>query len=226
MTAYDVLAKRDVTRLCHFTKFQSLTHILSSDDGIISSQSIRQDIKNITDSERYDGEKDYVCCSVQYPNSWYFNIAKRNNMDRVFRDWVVLYINPIILSFRKAKFCPCNASKQCGAYIEDDISKLESIFSYKLPTFEYPRTQNMLSSCPTDGQAEILIENCIPREYISAIAVATQEMAGRVYALLQVYDLKRIDIYIAPDVLSTNWNSLIRRGIKPTEEKFIVQEVS
>lgn len=224
MTAYDVLTNHKVTRLCHFTKFQSLTHILASNDGIVSSQSIRQDIKNVIDYERYDGELDFVCCSVQYPNSWYFNSAKRNNMDRVFRDWVVIYINPTILKIKKAKFCPCNASKQCGAYIEDDMSKLELIFSKKLTTFQYARTQNMLCSCPTDGQAEILIENNIPLENISAIAVATKEMAGRVYALLKIYKLENIDIYIAPDVFSTNWSQLIRRGIKPKEEKYIITE--
>ncbi len=224
MTGYDVLINHEVTRLCHFTKFQSLTHILASEDGIISSESIRQDTKNVTDQERYDGELDYVCCSVQYPNSWFLSIAKSKNKDKVFSDWVVMYINPIILNIRKAKFSPCNASKQFGAHIENDISKLENIFAYRLPTFQYPRTPSMLNSCPTDGQAEILIENSIPRDYIFAIAVGSQEMAARVYALLKVYNLKNIDIYIAPDVLSTNWSSMIKKGEKPTEEEFIVME--
>lgn len=224
MTGYEVLVKHEVTRLCHFTKFQSLTHILSSSDGIISSNSIRQDTKNVIDQERYDGELDYVCCSVQYPNSWFLSKAKINNKDMVFSDWVVMYINPIILNNRRAKFSPCNASKQFGAYIENDISKLESLFAYKLPTFRFPRTQTMLNSCPTDGQAEILIEKCIPRDYIFAIAVGTQEMAERVHALLEFYSLKEIDIYLAPDVLSKNWSPLIKRGEKPVEEKYIVTE--
>ena len=75
MTAYEILIDRGVTRLCHFTKFQSLTHILSSDYGVSSSSLIRQDMKNVTDKERYDGELNYVCCSVQYPNSWFLKKA-------------------------------------------------------------------------------------------------------------------------------------------------------
>ena len=33
MSAYDILAARGVNRLCHFTKFQSLTHIIPSEAG-------------------------------------------------------------------------------------------------------------------------------------------------------------------------------------------------
>ncbi|MDR1408943.1 MAG: DUF4433 domain-containing protein [Oscillospiraceae bacterium] len=53
MSAYDILAARGVTRLCHFTKFQSLTHIIPSADGILASNSIRQDTKNVIDAARY-----------------------------------------------------------------------------------------------------------------------------------------------------------------------------
>lgn len=221
MTAYDTLINRGVTRLCHFTKLQSLTHILSSDRGIVSSNSIRQDTKNVTDTERYDGELNYVCCSIQYPNSWFLRQAKAANRDQIFTDWVVMYIDPKILKSRKAKFCPCNASVQRGAYIENDMEKLESVFEYRLPTFQYPRSSGMLRSCPTNGQAEILIEYNIPRDYIYAVAVGNEDMAGRVYSMLKVYGLEHIEIYIAPDVLSTNWSQMIKKGKTPTEKKFI-----
>ena len=71
MSAYDILTTRGVTRLCHFTKLQNLTHIITSADGVLASSSIRQDTKNVNDVARYDGELDFVCCSVQYPNSWF-----------------------------------------------------------------------------------------------------------------------------------------------------------
>lgn len=67
MSAYDILAARGFTRLCHFTKLQSLTHIITSENGILASSSIRQDTKNVNDTARYDGELNFVCCSVQYP---------------------------------------------------------------------------------------------------------------------------------------------------------------
>ena len=65
MSAYDILTARGVTRLCHFTKFQNLTHIISSADGVLASSAIQQDTKNLNDIARYDGELNFVCCSVQ-----------------------------------------------------------------------------------------------------------------------------------------------------------------
>ena len=90
MSVYSVLQSRGVTRLCHFTKLQQLTHILSSGEGILASNSIRPDIKNVADQARYDGELNYVCCSVEYPNSWFLNKAIQRDTDTIFNEWVVI----------------------------------------------------------------------------------------------------------------------------------------
>ncbi|MDO9493272.1 DUF4433 domain-containing protein [Acetobacterium sp.] len=217
MNAYDVLSARGVTRFCHFTKFQSLTHIITSIDGVMASSSIRQDTKNVTDTARYDGELDYVCCSVQYPNSWFLKKAIQNNHDKIFKDWVVLYVELNILNYKEAKFCPCNASKSYGAYINNDIDNIESIFATSVSTFDYPRSPKMLSCCPTDGQAEILIKDNIPRDFINGIAIGNEEVAKRVYAMLKISSMERIPLYIAPDVLSPNWSKMIKNDRRPEE---------
>ncbi len=182
MSAYDILKTRGVTRLCHFTKFQNLTHIITSVDGVLASSSIRQDTKNVNDTARYDGELDFVCCSVQYPNSWFLKRAMAN-----------------------------------GAYISKNMDNIDSIFASTVSTFAYPRSSKMLSCCPTDGQAEILIENSIPREYIKGIAVGNEDVAGRVYSILKMYGVEHISIYIAPDVLTTKWSNMIKEGCSPNE---------
>lgn len=224
MKAYDILKTRGVTRLCHFTKFQNLTHIITSADGILASSSIRQDTKNVNDTARYDGELDFVCCSVQYPNSWFLKRAMQNNLDVIFGEWVVLYIDLGILEYKNTKFCPCNASRGNGAYISKNMDNIDSIFAPTVSTFAYQRTPKMLSCCPTDGQAEILIENSIPREYIKGIAVGNEDVAGRVYSILKMYDQKHISIYIAPDVLSTKWNKIIKEGCSPHEIRYECSE--
>lgn len=217
MSAYDVLTARGVTRLCHFTKLQSLTHIVTSANGVLASNSIRQDTKNVNDTARYDGELDFVCCSVQYPNSWFLKKAMQNNLDKIFKDWIVLYVDLSILRYKNAKFCPCNASKSSGAYINGNMDNIDSIFATSVSTFAYPRSPKMLSSCPTDGQAEILIEDSIPREYINGIAVGNEDVAKRVYAILKMYGISHIHLYIAPDVLTTNWSNMIKNGRRPDE---------
>jgi hypothetical protein len=218
VSAYDILAARGVTRLCHFTKFQSLTHIITSDEGILASSSIRQDTKNVTDKERYDNELDYVCCSVQYPNSWFLKRAMQNNTDKLFKDWVVLYIDLNILNYKLSKFCQCNASKSCGAFINDNIEEVELIFKTSLPTFSYPRSQKMLNSCPTDGQAEIMIKDSIPSEYFIGIATGNEDVAARVYAMFKVYGVEQIPIYIAPDVITPKWSKMVKDGRRPNEK--------
>ena len=217
MSAFDNLKVRGVSRLCHFTKFQSLTHIISSSNGILASGSIRSDTKNVIDAERYDGELDHVCCSVEYPNSWFLQNAERNNADQVFRDFLALYIDLDILNHRELKFCPCNASTDRGRYITDDVNALflNPVQCKRL----FYRDPNMLSCCPTDGQAEILIKENIPRKHIIGIAVGTEDIARRIYAMLKIYELEQIPIFLAPDVLTPNWSKAIKSGRRPYETK-------
>lgn len=220
MSAYDILSSRGVTRLCHFTKLQSFTHIITSPEGILSSDSIRQDTKNVLDSARYDGELDHVCCSIQYPSSWFLNKAIERNSDQIFKDFIVLYIDLSILNEREAKYCPCNSSRENGAYICSDMDSIDSIFAGVVRTFKYPRSPKMLQCCPTDGQAEILIKGNIPPKYITGIAVGNQDIASRVYGILKVFNTKLIPIYIAPDVLTTRWSNMIKNGRCSTETLF------
>jgi hypothetical protein len=185
MNAFDILKARGVTRLCHFTKFQSFVQIITSKSGVLPSESIRSDIKNATDKARYDGELDYVCCSIEYPNSWFMERAMANNMDKIFRDWLALYVDLDILNLNEAKFCPCNASTGRGQHITDDVNALfANPVRYKKT---FCREPDMLSCCPTDGQAEVLIKNGIPRSYIIGLAVGDGELAGRGDALLNTF---------------------------------------
>lgn len=215
MSMYEILASRGVTRLCHFTKLKGLTHILSSEEGILASSSIRSDIKDVTDTERYDGELEHICCSVEYPNSWFLDRAKRENRDKIFREWCVLYLDLNILNIREAKCCPCNASTQHGRYIGNSVEELFADTVSCKRTYE--RTERMLDCCPTDGQAEILIKDNIPRKYIAGIAVVNQEEAEGVYAMMKTLRISSKPIYIAPDVLTSEWSNMIHRGERPCE---------
>lgn len=220
MSVYSVLQSRGVTRLCHFTKLQQLTHILSSGEGILASNSIRPDIKNVTDQARYDGELNYVCCSVEYPNSWFLNKAIQRDTDTIFNEWVVIFIDLGITNSRITKFCPCNASKDHGLHISDNIYNIERIFDRTVPAFIHQRPPRMLSCCPTNGQAEILIKDNIPREFFTGIAVGNHDMARRVYAMIKTLSINPLTIYIAPKILSTNWSQMVRNGLRPDEEIF------
>lgn len=218
MSGYERLKSHAVSRLCHFTKLQNLTHILATEEGIIASGSIRQDTKNVNDTARYDGELNHVCCTIEYPNSWFLSSAIKNNADEIFRDWVVLCIDLKVLLVRSAKFCECNASKAYGQFIQNELENIDQLFADRVPSFLYPRTAKMLPCCPTNGQAEILIKDNIPRRYISKIIVGNLDIAKRVYAMQNIFDISEIPIYIAPDVLSPSWSAMIKQGVRPQEQ--------
>ncbi len=219
MGAHNFLKDRGVTRLCHFTKLQMLTHILSPNEGILASDSIRSDVKTVTDCDRYDGELQYVCCSIEYPNSWFLRQAQQRDTDQVFRDWVVLYIDLGILDYRDAKFCACNAGKSRGRYIFSDLNRLGTLYSS--PTvLGRQRNPKMIKCCPTDDQAEVLIKDSVPRSYIYGIAVGNNDVGARVAAILTTFSIPDKRIFVAPDVLNTNWSNIVRNGGRPKETLF------
>ncbi len=223
MKAKSFLISRGVTRLCHFTKFVHLTHILSSPDGILASQNINSDILEQTDPVRLDGRIDSVCCSVQYPNTWYLKKVRERDQDRIFSDWVVIFIDLDILEKRTIAFSPCNAAKGCGQYIFDDINMLNQLYA-DVTTAGRRRDSQLLSCCPTDDQAEILISGSIPRSFFTGFAVNDKERADHLYALLSVNSMENVPIVIAPDLFSTNWSPLVHRGKLPSETLYEVRK--
>lgn len=222
MEAYEILRDKGVSRLCHFTKLQKFVHIVSSSNGILSSDSIRSDIKEMTDKQRYDGELEYICCSIEYPNSWFLKNAMQRNTNPVFREWIVLYIDMDILKQRELKFCPCNAAKDHGRYIFEDVGNLESLFAQKTILGRI-RPECMLQCCPTDGQAEILIRKNIPRDFITGVVAANEEIASQVYSILKTIGVSGISIYVAPDIVTTDWSAMVRAGRIPYEWIFDVE---
>lgn len=222
MGAYEILCQHRVTRLCHFTKMQSLSHILLSPDGILATSRINRDTLNQVDNVRADGELDYVCCSIEYPNSWYLEHAKERNEDVIFRDWAIMYINPEIVQKRDIKVCECNAAKENGRYICPGTDEnIENLFATKVNSFPHPRTDKMLSSCPTNAQTEILVKDGVPREYIKGIVVGNEKTARMVYAMRKTLGIEAIDIFISPQVVTTEWRKFVQGGVRPQENEYM-----
>lgn len=218
---YDFLKEKGVTRLCHFTKVKNFVHILTSSDGIVATKFIKADIREQNDLNRCDGELDYVCCSIEYPNSWYWEKVKSRDNDFVFREWVIICVDLEIVKNRKIKYSVCNAALCNGRYIKEELSFFEDMYAPKLQICKrsLERTSNMLTCCPTDDQAEILIHYNIPIKYIKAVIVGNEDTADNINAILKMYKMD-LDIFIAPSICDKSWSSMVRNGIRPTEEKF------
>ncbi|MBM3137794.1 MAG: DUF4433 domain-containing protein [Chloroflexi bacterium] len=210
---------RGITRICHFTQSRNLAHIFDDSFGLYSKRTLQYNDMphNPTDPDRYDGRDDLICCSIEYPNTYYF--AKVREREPLFKDWVVLMIDPIYLWHPDTCFCPCNAARSCGDFIKTGIIGFQSLYSDSSPGISFSRPRNHLPAAPTDIQAEVLIKDPIPLHSITGIAVYTEEQAKREICRLELQGIS-IDkpIYIAPDFFNkASLSRLIQRGVRVTE---------
>lgn len=174
-------AKRGITRLCHFTPSRNLIHVLAS--GYLKDRRTldleARDEVNPTDEYRLDGHLDKICCSVEYPNSYYLDIVTRKEL--IFLDWVILFIDPVVLWSPGTLFCPRNAAAENGSLIADGWPGYESMFAPRVQGTGgrvFRRQLSHLSCSPTDLQAEVLVPGPIPLEAIRGMAMLTEKQAN------------------------------------------------
>ncbi|HOM98225.1 MAG TPA: DarT ssDNA thymidine ADP-ribosyltransferase family protein [Acetomicrobium sp.] len=217
--------KRGITRLCHFTPSRKLAHILSGQKGILATSKLERqerDIFNPTDIDRYDGRKDYICCSIEYPNGWYFD--KKRSSEVLFKDWVVLFISPGYLWQTGTLFCYRNASASFGRFIQGGIKGFAAMYAAEIDgTYRIQRSRNHLQSCPTDNQAEVLIPDTIGIADIIGVAVENEDQVVRELKRFDLMNLETdISFFICPDLYNKHrLSQLISTGIKPSETRYV-----
>lgn len=194
---------RGITRLCHFTQSRNLAHILGDCNGILSTRSLRAMglPYSPTDEGRHDRREHLICCSLEFPNAFYF--ANARGRDRLFKDWVVLMIKPDFLWQSGTEFCPTNAATAGGTHIRGGYDGFISLFADTVPgtlgNF-FKRSPKHLQCAPTNIQAEVLVPDPIPVDAIMAIAVENEEQASKELcrARLQGLSINK-GILVAPD---------------------------
>ncbi|MEH7490516.1 DarT ssDNA thymidine ADP-ribosyltransferase family protein, partial [Priestia megaterium] len=124
----DAINQKGIGRLCHFTKSNKLLQIMRSEDGIIANTFLDDQIEILSknDELRLDGKEDYVCCSIQYPNTWYLNRIK--NKDPLFKEWVILFIDPTLLLDMDTLFCHRNAASDRGNNLKQGYNGFMGMF--------------------------------------------------------------------------------------------------
>jgi hypothetical protein len=221
----DEALKRGISRLCHFTQSRKLSHILSDLDGVWATSRIIEkapDLLDQTDNLRLDGQLDHICCSVEYPNTWY--LSKIRDKDPLFKDWVVVFLKPALLWRDRSLFSPRNAAAHTGTLIQGGYAGFSRLFDQSLVGAggrTFSRTAEMLPCCPTDDQAEVLVYEHIQRSNILGIGVLSEAQA-RVEKLRLSFipSATNPDFYVAPDIFTGRWSNLIRRGQRPKEVVF------
>lgn len=212
-----------ITRICHVTPLRNLVHIATG-KGLLSSAALTEAERRAftqQDLERWDGHPDHICCSIEYPNAWYYQQKAGN--DAIFRTWVVMTIDPKHLAQERTRFCHRNASARGGAYIRDGIEGLCGMYQSPVEGAggrTYTRTPTHLQQCPTDNQAEVLVPRFIPIADVKTIALSTEEQAASVYVGLEQIggDPTRFVFTVAAELFQP-WvlSNAISRGTRPQE---------
>ena len=215
--------RRGITRLCHFTPSRNLAHIASDPRGILASRHLQGDeatVFNPTDKERWDGYRGHVCCSIQYPNAWYFRRAREN--ERLFPDWVVLLIDACYLWQAGTLFCPRNAAAEQGRLVRGGVAAFDELFADVVEGIRtYRRGAMHPDFLPTDEQAEVLIPDQIGHGDVQGIAVRDDEQAAREASRLVLQGLRVPRIVVAPNFFSPHALSQeLRSGRMPSEREY------
>jgi hypothetical protein len=198
---------------------------LAGRQGILSTSNLRSDersVINATDLERLDGHNGHICCSIQYPNAWYFRKARRQ--ERLFPDWVVLFISPHYLWAEGAVFCPFNAATGCGRHLGAGAVAFDALFVDSTTDTQgrtYCRGSTHPAFLPTNEQAEVLVPDQIDEGDILGVAVADEAQARRDLAALRILNVPLPRLWIVPDLYSPQWlSTTLRSGQMPTEIEF------
>jgi hypothetical protein len=202
-------------------------HIASDPNGLLSAARLREDEKavlNATDLQRLDGYPDHICCSIQYPNAWYFKKARNN--ENLFADWVVLLLQRDHLWAAGTKFCERNAAANCGSGVAEGEEAFDSMFKDQVVgayNKTFVRTATHPSWLTTDEQAEVLIPDRVAREDILAVAVADLAQAKREHARLTQLQVDVPPLVVASDFFrDPQWLSTqLRAGQPPTETLYV-----
>ncbi|MBJ7411839.1 MAG: DUF4433 domain-containing protein [Phenylobacterium sp.] len=222
------VSDRGITRLCHFTPSRNLQHIAAGEVGILSTANLQDDeraVYNPTDLQRLDRQTGHICCSIEYPNAWYFEIARGKEL--LFTDWVVLLINPRYLWKEGALFCPRNAASNYGGLLKPGLDGFERMYANSVTGtggHTRRRVPTHLACCPTDQQAEVLIPDCILLSDIVSVAVRSEEQARTERVRLEILGLDpdMFGFTIAPAFFSKHQLSAgITSGIRVPEKPFV-----
>ena len=169
-----ICEERGIRTLTHFTRAENLKSILR--EGLLGRSILeRRGPMQFNDLQRRDNHKEAICLSISFPNYQLFSKFSRPsyNSPPDYLKWVVLLLKAEVLWKLDCAFCQNNAARKAisRTSLEDRKSPeaLKGMFEdfYNIRHQDLPIPQNY----PTHPQAEVLVFDSIPVQFIKAIHV-------------------------------------------------------
>ena len=172
----EYVAERGINYLVHFTREANLASIL--ENGLLRRDLLIPGAGVVFNDElRLDGTS-AICLSISFPNYKLFCRLRNSNPDE---KWVVIGLHPSVLWMLRCAFCTSNAASSAvtGINIEQrmGLGALQAMFV----DWEDKVRANLglNASVPTNPQAEVLVLDSIPRNFIVGVAASNESTAQR-----------------------------------------------
>ncbi|WP_339098227.1 DarT ssDNA thymidine ADP-ribosyltransferase family protein (plasmid) [Deinococcus sp. VB343] len=165
---------RGIQFLVHFTRLENLVGIMAN--GICSRQVMRGRNYIHNDDVRLDGRLHANCLSISHPNyKMFWNYRSLSGG----ADWVVLRIHPRVLWELDCGFTEVNAAKRTHNIhlrAEQSLKTVQAFVGmFDCPDPDLRHALDLQDYETTDPQAEVLVFETIPPEYIAAVCVNKRE---------------------------------------------------
>lgn len=179
----EIIKKRDISCLCHFTPRENLESIRKN--GLVCRNQLPYNAK-ITDNSRWDTHSNSICLSISKPNAWMFNKKEREGLDLA-----LIILSPEILYEKNCLFFPHNAATKCYRYSPtfefQGSEALEKLFANEVSytkangeTINLSRyRKNLASYEATSDQAEVQCLENIEANYIIKVFEADIPLNAR-----------------------------------------------
>jgi hypothetical protein len=189
----DALAALPLARLTHFTPALNLPGIIA-DGQLRSVKDLSADVRacyRATDLQRLDDYPDRVCCSLQYPNGFYFDIARRKADIVNYPDWICLLLDKAVVATEDTLFCPRNAAAAASGAAPGAAGLRACYAPSVLGQGGQTRTRGPRHDpgSPTDVQAEALVSAPVALAAIHGIVFPTEAAAVEEYGRLDRFGL-------------------------------------
>jgi hypothetical protein len=163
----DIIMRRDITRLYHFTRMENLPSIFQR--GLLPRDGFPDVPMYVSDENRIDGRLDCVCVSISFPNSSMF--YRKRKIEFPTSTWCVISIDPNVLWAYPCLFFPHNAA----TYRDVNRSTFRTLESFEALFNGDARPGGLPGSLPTNVQAEVQVEGSIALEMLAGLIFEDNE---------------------------------------------------
>lgn len=204
MSIQEIISKRAIEEVLHFTTHRGLTGVLHQKAvaarAFLKENQTLEFILKLNTEKIFDAAwKKYVNLSISRINKRLFGYSENWHPNE---DWRILAFDPVILCENGVQFVTTNNAYWQHLKRGTDPESFEALFAQEvLGIYGRPiqRIKGMPDSWTTDVQAEVLYPNSVPTKFLKSVYVRTQQEAEEVAGLFAALQHPEVPIKLAPE---------------------------